>query len=120
MAHFAELNLDNEVINVVVINNSEITDTNGRENENLGIQFLQTLHRHGRWKQTSYNGNFRKNYAGDGYKYDQERDAFIPPQPYLSWTLDENTCQWQPPQPCPEPGYGWDETTQTWIKLIST
>lgn len=118
MAHFAELNLNNEVINVVVINNSEITDVNGQENENLGIQFLQTLYRHSRWKQTSYNGNFRKNYAGAGYKYDQERDAFIPPRPYPSWTLDENTCQWLPPQPCPEPGYGWDEDTLTWVRLL--
>ena len=120
MAHFAELNSDNEVVRVVVINNDVITDADGNEKEDLGIQFCQNLYRSSNWKQTSYNGRFRKNYAGLGFKYDSTRDAFIPPQPYPSWTLDEDTCRWQPPEPCPAPGYGWDENTRTWVNLIPT
>lgn len=70
------------------------------------------------WIQTSYNGTIRKNFAGIGYVYDKSRDAFIPPQPYFSWNLNENTCQWEPPVPMPKDGemYSWDEKTKNWVK----
>ena len=78
---------------------------------------IQSLFPGGNWIQTSYNGNIRKNYAGVGYTYDLARDAFIPPQPYPSWLLDESTCQWEAPVPMPEDGarYKWDEATGEWV-----
>lgn len=116
MAHFARLDDNNIVTRVEVVNNTVLLDAAGPENETLGIQFLQGLYGPGRWKQTSYNGTFRKNYAGIGFLYDGVRDAFIPPRPYASWTLDENTCQWQSPEPYPQDGqrYLWDESTLSW------
>jgi len=99
MAHFAELDSNNTVTRVVVVDNKDILDAQGQESEIIGIQFLQNL-LGGRWTQTSYNANFRKNYAGMGYTYDGIRDAFIPPKPAGEYyVLDENTCRWiyQPP-----------------------
>lgn len=93
MAHFAELNENNVVEKVVVVNNSELLDGNGVEQETIGAAFCQNLFG-GTWKQTSYNGNMRKNFAGIGYTYDSGRDAFIPPQPDGNYALDELTCLW--------------------------
>jgi hypothetical protein len=115
MAHFAELGLDNIVKRVVVIHNNELLDGDGVEQESLGVAFCEQLFG-GTWVQTSYNGNIRKNYAGVGYTYNSSLDAFIPPQPYASWTLDETTCQWQAPvaMPVDDNFYAWNETDQTW------
>lgn len=118
MAHFAELNVYNLVQQVLVVSNSDIVDTNGVESEEIGIGFLKKLFgANTTWKQTSYNGNFRKNYAGIGYTYDEQRDAFIPPKPYPSWTLNEDTCLWESPIPYPNDGnhYIWDEETLSWV-----
>jgi hypothetical protein len=116
MAHFAKLGLDNIVIEVLVVNNIDTMTPQGEEIEEIGIEFLRKLTGHETWKQTSYNGNFRKNYAAEGYTYDSTRDAFIPPKPYASWILDENTCWWYPPIPYPTDGnsYKWNEDTQNW------
>jgi hypothetical protein len=115
MAHFAEIDENNQVIRVIVINDNELLD-DGIESENKGILFCQFLFG-GNWLQTSYNGNIRKNYAGVGFTYDVERDAFISPKPFPSWVLNENTCQWETPIPYPDDGefHYWDETTTQWI-----
>jgi hypothetical protein len=115
MAHFAKLDEDNNVLSVHVVNNNELLDSNGIEREDLGVAFLIELHKHPYWKQTSYNGTFRKNYAGIGFKYDRMRDAFIPPQPYPSWGLDEETCHWESPTPQLTPGSVWDEELLSWV-----
>ena len=119
MAHFARLDKDNKVIKVHVLSNAVITDEDGNEQEQLGIDFLSNLHGGEWWKQTSYNNNFRKNYAGVGYTYDKTRDAFIPPKPYLSWTLDEDTCRWDAPtaMPSDDKRYTWDEPNTKWIEV---
>ena len=122
MAHFCKLGVGNIVEEVHVVKNEVITDNTGNEQEQLGVDFLNNLYgTRDVWKQTSYNQSFRKNFAGKGYSYDQERDAFIPPQPYESWTLDEETCLWTPPTPYPtitdenkDDIYIWNETTKTW------
>jgi len=98
MAHFAQLDENNVVTQVIVVGNKDCSDANGVEKESIGIAFCERLFG-GNWKQTSYNGNIRKNYAGIGYSYDPARDAFIPPQPGAEWTLDEDTCQWVNPNP---------------------
>ena len=118
MAHFAKLDENNNVLAVHVVNNDVIT-VDDSESEEAGIDFLTSLHGHSLWKQTSYNGNFRKHYAGIGYTYDVGRDAFIPPKPYHSWTLNETTCIWQAPTPCPDNGklYSWNEENQEWIEI---
>ena len=118
MAHFAKIGLNNIVTDVLVVANRETMDSNGVEHESIGVEFLKTLTGHETWIQTSYNGNIRKNYAGIGYTYDSQRDAFIPPQPYPSWTLVEETCQWTAPIAMPIDGkmYQWDETTTNWIE----
>jgi hypothetical protein len=93
MAYFAKLGTGNIVEQVISINNSVITDANGVEQEQLGNDFINKLYNtRDVWKQTSYNNNIRKNYAGIGYQYDQTRDAFIAPKPYQSWILNEDTC----------------------------
>ena len=96
MAHFAQLNEENLVTQVIVVANQDTADQDGVENEAIGIEFCTNL-LGGRWKQTSYNANIRKNYAGVGYKYDKDLDAFIPPQPFASWTLNNETAQWEEP-----------------------
>jgi hypothetical protein len=137
MAHFAEIDDSNIVLRVIVVHDNELLDENNTPKEQKGIDFCTNLFG-GKWLQTSVNtwGDshfhggipFRKNYAGVGYKYDSSRDAFIEPQPYPSWTLNENTCQWDPPVPMPvnpytpdQPefwSYGaivWDESSLSWI-----
>jgi hypothetical protein len=117
MAHFAQLDENSVVLQVIVVNNSECFDTNGIESEAVGVAFCQSL-LGGNWKQTSYNGTIRKNYAGIGYTYDSGRDAFIPPKPYASWLLNEATCLWNAPTPMPtdDKRYIWDEPTISWVE----
>ena len=118
MAHFAQLNDDNLVTQVIVVANQDTADQDGVENEAIGIEFCTNL-LGGTWKQTSYNANIRKNYAGVGYKYDAALDAFIPPQPYSSWTLNNETAQWEAPTPYPtdDKRYTWDEATTAWVEV---
>ena len=118
MAHFAEIDQFGKVKRVIVVANADTSDASGVEKEHIGAAFCEKLFG-GTWKQTSYNGNFRKNYAGIGYTYDATRDAFIPPQPYPSWVINEATCQWQAPTPMPTDGkrYSWDEATLSWKEV---
>jgi hypothetical protein len=117
MAHFAQLDENNVVLQVIVVHNNELMD-NGQESEAKGIAFCQSLFG-GNWKQTSYNGTIRKNYAGIGCVYDAQRDAFIAPKPYASWVLNESTCRWQAPISYPTDGknYSWNEEQQNWIEI---
>ncbi len=120
MAHYAKLNNQNKVLKVTVVANGVITDGDGAEQEQLGIDFLTKLNGGIGWyKQTSYNGTIRKNYAGINYEYDEQRDAFIAPQPYASWTLNETTCRWEAPVAYPDDGknYEWDEATTNWKEI---
>lgn len=114
MAHFAQLE-NNIVTKVIVVDNKDTFNEEGVEIEQKGIDFCSNL-LGGTWKQTSYNGNIRKNYAGVGYTYDEGRDAFIPPKPYNSWLLDETTAQWKAPvdYPTDKGRYTWNEETLTW------
>jgi len=116
MAHFAKIGLNSKVLEVQVVANEVLHDSNGVEQEVNGIDFLTKLTGWSIWKQTSYNGNMRKNYAGIGDTYDEDRDAFISPKPYPSWTLNETTCRWEAPVPLPddENNYVWNESTQQW------
>jgi len=119
MAHFAKLDDNNVVLEVHCVHNNELL-VDGVEYEIKGIDFLITWSGgYTKWKQTSYNGNMRKNYAGVGYTYDPDRDAFIPPRPYTSWLLNEETCLWNSPTPYPNDGnqYQWDESTLTWSQI---
>ena len=126
MAHFAKLNQNNIVTTVHVVHNNELL-VDGVENEQKGIDFLNNFfNTNDNWKQTSYNTRsgihqldgtpFRKNYAGAGYTYDASRDAFIPPQTFPSWTLNETTCVWNPPIAYPTDGqhYRWNDETKSW------
>jgi len=146
MAHYAELDKDNKVLRVIVVGNSDcmkdsvraeypalvsaVADISGKtttkdetviewEDEAKGIAFCENL-LGGRWIQTSYHGNIRRRYAGIGDTYDKDRDAFITPQPYLSWTLDK-VGDWQPPVPMPDEDkvYSWDEDKLAWVEIIS-
>ena len=128
MASFAKLNSENIVITVESVVNEVIKDSNGVEQEQLGINFLKTLYNEPNaiWKQTSYNTHggvhdnngtpFRKNHAGIGYTYNSELDAFIPPKPFNSWILNETTCLWNPPIDKPNDGnkYKWNEEILNW------
>ena len=136
MASFAKLDNNNIVITVLSVSNKVVQDTNGVEQEALGVEFLKSLYgQDTNWKQTSYNNNFRKNYAGIEFQYDQTRDAFIPPRPIYkgqvcnSWVLNENTCRYECPVACPETynlnlkkangelikdPYSWNEETLAW------
>jgi restriction endonuclease Mrr len=126
MAHFARIDENNVVTQVVVVANKDTADADGVEKEHIGAAFLENLFG-GVWKQTSYNGNIRKNYAGIGYTYDAGIDAFVPPQPYPSWILDNATAQWEAPVPMPEDAgtgeppkmYSWDEATTSWVEVVN-
>jgi hypothetical protein len=126
MAHFAKLGTGNIIETVEVVHNDIATT------EQAGIDFLNNLYNTSDvWKQTSYNTiggvhqlggtPFRKNYAGIGYTYDEDRDAFIPKQPYPSWTLNETTCNWKAPIPYPDDGkrYDWNESTKNWDEVVT-
>jgi len=116
MAHFAKIGLNSKVIEVLSVVNKVIHDSNGVEQESIGIDFLTKLTGYPVWKQTSYNNNIRKNFAGIGYTYDEDRDAFIPKKPFNSWILNETTCNWEAPVVMPQDGkrYSWNETTKNW------
>lgn len=120
MAHFAKLDAYNTVIEVVVVHNDCCIDySTCQESEAKGIEFLTNLSGgYALWKQTSYNGSIRKNFAGIGYTYDPVRDVFIPPKPFPSWVLVEDTCQWAAPVAMPTDGsmYIWDESTTSWVE----
>ncbi len=120
MANFAKLDETNTVINVLAVNNDVII-IDGKESEQAGIDFLQEITGYSNWKQTSYNNNFRGKYAGIGYKYDQNFDIFIPPQPYPSWKLNYTTFLWEAPVAKPEniEGYvwKWSEYNKEWIQV---
>ncbi len=126
MASFAKIGLNNKVIEVLSVVNEVLHDSNGIEQEVIGIDFLTKLTGYPVWKQTSYNTHggvhdkngipFRKNHAGIGYTYDEDRDAFIPPKPFKSWILNESTCLWESPIPYPQDNnkYNWNEQNQSW------
>jgi hypothetical protein len=148
MAHFAQVDNNNIVIRVLVVDNYDILKDSIKNNhpeitrhtlksirgegnitidgqsvlwedKDKGKQYLKSLYGgNTKWYKTSYNGNYRKNFAGIGYTYDNQRDAFIPPKPYPSWTLNEDTCNWESPVPFPQDGkmYQWNEITQQWIE----
>jgi len=117
MAHFAQLDENNVVMQVVVVHNNELLD-NGIESEAKGIAFCQSLFPNTNWIQTSYNGNMRKNYASIGYTYDAQIDAFIPPKLYASWILND-AARWEAPVPMPQDGkqYQWDENIIKWREI---
>jgi hypothetical protein len=128
MASFAKLNSNNIVEKVESVVNEVLKDSNGVEQEAIGIQFLRTLYNETNaiWKQTSYNTKggihteggipFRKNHAGIGFTYDANKDAFIPKKPFNSWILNETACLWESPVAYPNDGerYNWNEETQSW------
>lgn len=125
MAHFAEINHENQVLRVIVVGNDDCKNENGQESEEIGIAFCKSLFGdYTNWKQTSYNATFRKNYATVGDVYDVMRDAFISPKPFESWRLNEATCRWESPVPMPEidpenPAYyRWIEEKQDWEKIV--
>jgi hypothetical protein len=123
MAHFAEIDSNNVVLRVIVVDNKDTSTPDGTEVESIGVAFCQRLFG-GNWIKTSYNGNIRKNYAGIGYTYNAGLDAFVPPKPYASWVLNNDTAQWDAPTPMPsdagtgEPPkrYSWDEATTSWVE----
>ena len=103
MAYFAKLGAGNIVEQVISINNAVITDANGVEQEQLGIDFINNLYKtNDVWKQTSYNSSFRKRYASVGYSYDEQRNVFLKPKPFDSWLLNEETLEWEAPVVYPE------------------
>ncbi len=126
MASFAKIGLNSKVIEVLSVNNEVLKDSNGVEQESIGIDFLTKLTGYPVWKQTSYNTQagvhklggtpLRKNFAGIGYTYDEDRDAFIPKKPFNSWILNEQTCLWESPIPYPQDNnkYSWNEQNQSW------
>ena len=126
MASFAKIGLNNKVIEVLSVVNEVLHDSNGVEREDIGIDFLTKLTGYPVWKQTSYNTHggvhnnngtpLRKNHAGIGMTYDEDRDAFIPKKPFNSWILNEQTCLWEAPVAKPNDGkmYNWNETTKNW------
>jgi hypothetical protein len=126
MASFAKIGLNNKVIEVLSVVNEVLHDSNGVEQEAIGIDFLTKLTGWAIWKQTSYNTHggvhssggtpLRKNHAGIGMTYDEDRDAFIPKKPHNSWILNETTCLWNAPVAMPTDGkkYNWNETNKTW------
>ena len=128
MAHFAEINNSNKVLRVLVVDDKDTQDEDGNEVEAVGAKYLSDGFG-GTWKRTSYNTNigvhslggtpFRKNHAGKGYTFDESRDAFIPPQPYPSWVLNEDTCIWDSPTAMPSDGkeYNWNEDTKSWEEI---
>ena len=130
MASFAKIGLNNRVMSVESVHNDVLKDADGVEQESLGIDFLTKLHGWAIWRQTSYNTQngvhklggtpFRKNHAGIGHTYDEDRSAFIPKKPYESWILNEDTCQWEAPVAKPDDGkeYTWNESTKNWGETV--
>ena len=129
MAHFAKIGLNNKVMSVHSVHNNELLDADGVEQENIGIEFLTNLHGWAIWKQTSYNTiggvhklggtPLRKNHAAIGYTYNEDKDAFIAPKPYSSWTLNDTTCLWEAPVAYPDDEniYTWNEDIVNWEQI---
>ena len=125
MAHFAEIDSNNVVLRVIVVDNKDTSTPDGTEVESIGVAFCQRLFG-GNWLKTSYNGNIRKNYAGIGYTYNAGLDAFVPPKPFASWILNNDTALWDAPTSMPsdagtgEPPkrYTWDEATTSWVENV--
>ena len=122
MAHFAQLDENNKVINVIVVDNNELLDDNGNESETKGISFCKDLFGSDtQWVQTSYNATFRKTYAGKGSIYDSTFDVFIPLRRFESWKYSYETLEWEAPIPEPEPVEGfywlWSEVNEAWVKI---
>ena len=117
MAHFARIDENGVVQQVVVVDNKDTADASGVEKEHIGAAHLEKI-LGGTWKQTSYNGKMRKNYAGIGYTYRADIDAFVPPKPFPSWLLNARA-QWEPPVAMPTDGkmYSWDEPTTSWVEI---
>lgn len=121
MAYFAQIDEHGNVVQVIAVSNADAPDPAPTYSEPLGQAFIaDVLGLSGEWRQTSYNGNFRKQYAGIGWRYDAEADVFIGPQPFQSWSLDANH-DWQPPTPMPtESGpWVWDEDTLAWVQITA-
>ncbi len=128
MKYFAKLGvvtstgnvIGNKVNAVINVNDDALLDSDGNENESLGIEFLTNLYGYSNWVQCSKEtGGLRKNSAGVGMVYDGDRDAFISQQPFPSWVLDEDTCRWEPPTPRPLDGmYGWNEDSESWDEIL--
>jgi hypothetical protein len=126
MAHFCQLDSNNVVLQVIVVSNADTSTAQGDEKESIGIAFCERL-LGGTWVKTSYNGNIRKNYAGIGFSYDKDRDAFIPPKPFNSWVLNESNCRWDAPVAMPSDAgqgdppkmYTWNEETINWVEIIN-
>ena len=119
MASFAKIGLNSKVIEILVVHDNELKDSNNISHESLGINFLTNLTGWAIWKQSFTDGT-RKNSAGIGYTYDEDRDAFIPKKPYASWILNEETCQWEAPSAMPddEKKYEWNESTTSWDEIV--
>lgn len=121
MAYFAQIDEDGTVLQVISVSNSDAPDPAPTHSEPLGQAFISdVLGMSGEWRQTSYSGSFRKQYAGPGFRYLTDADVFIAPQPYPSWTLDSNH-DWQPPTPYPSEGglWVWDEDTLSWVEVTA-
>ena len=119
MAKFAKLDSENIVISVESVDDNDCAGGAYPESESVGITYLISVTSHSNWKQTDYDRTtgealYRKNYACIGMTYDPNKNAFIKPKPYTSWTLNETTCKWEPPTPVPGEGYYWDEATTSW------
>ena len=121
MAHFAKIDENNIVQQVIVVTNEDCKNLEFPESEIVGQTFLNSIGLEGIWKQTSYNSNFRKNYAGIDYTYDESRDAFISVKPYPSWILNEDTCQWEAPieRPTDDVSYIWNEEILNWEEFTT-
>lgn len=120
MAHFAKLNEHGTVTEIHCVHNNEMLDENGNESEQKGIDFLVNWSGgHPYWKQTSYNGSFRKRFAGVLYRYEPAYDAFIPPRPFVKWIFNEEILDWEPPIPYPSDDkiYRWDDNSTSWIEV---
>jgi hypothetical protein len=121
MAHFARINENNIVDEIIVIGNEDCQNLDFPESESVGQEFITSIGLSGNWKQTSYNANFRKKYAGIGDTFDETRDAFITSKPFTSWILNEDTCVWESPIERPSNGkfYRWNEDEQSWEEVIT-
>ena len=121
MAYFAQIDQDGTVLQVISVSNADAPDPAPSNSEPLGQAFIASLGLDGEWRQTSYNGTFRKAYAGPGFRYDSEADVFIAPQPFPSWTLNPDTALWDAPVPMPSEGgpWRWDEDTLSWVEVTA-
>lgn len=121
MASFVKLDENNIVVDGLAVHNDVVNNLPFPESEPLGVQFLSDLLGHQNWKQTSYNANFRIYFAGVGYSYSPDMDAFLPPKPYPSWALNGSTFTWEPPIPYPDNDkiYSWDEEAQQWVEVAA-